>query len=60
MGRTPEQIQSDLSGQAPMTAEEVEAIGRAVSKGYAYPYDAWRLGVLEGARAALKRAASDG
>lgn len=52
--KTPEEIQTELSGQEPMTAQEVEAVGRAVGKGYAYPYDAWRLGVLEGAKAAIE------
>lgn len=60
MKRSPEEIQAELTGQDPMTAAEVETVGRAVSKGYAYPFDAWRLGVLEGAKAALDTEPDDG
>jgi hypothetical protein len=35
----------------PMSATEREELGRAVSKGYAYPFDAYRLGMEEAVRA---------
>lgn len=42
------ELEEEISGQSALTPAEHEAWGRAVSKGYAEPWQAYRVGIRDG------------
>jgi len=49
-----EAVFEETTGQHMPSPDEIQAAGRALQKGYGEPYAAYRIGVIEGARAAVK------
>jgi len=42
------ELEEEITGQAALTAAEYEAWGRALQKGYAEPWQAYRVGIRDG------------
>lgn len=51
---TAREIEEEVTGKDALSDADYAMYGRAISKGYATPYDAYQVGVRDGAEAALK------
>lgn len=56
---TAREVEEELTGEDALTDLEEAQFSRALQKGYGEPYDAYRVGVRDGAEAALKAVAAE-